>query len=169
MGEKEEVREQLRRRLDFVSFARMHFISALHGSGVGDIFGSIDEAYGFAMKKWPTNNLTRLLEDVVADHQPPMVRGHRIKLRYAHQGGSNPPVIVIHGNQTSALPGSYKRYLENKFTKVLAIKGTPLRFEFRSSDNPFKDKKNELSKRQQMKKVRFKQHLQKQKKKAKKK
>ncbi|MEH6577494.1 MAG: ribosome biogenesis GTPase Der [Amphritea sp.] len=167
--EKEEVREQLRRRLDFVSFARMHFISALHGSGVGDIFGSIDEAYGFAMKKWPTNNLTRLLEDIVADHQPPMVRGHRIKLRYAHQGGSNPPVIVIHGNQTSALPGSYKRYLENKFTKVLAIKGTPLRFEFRSSDNPFKDKKNELSKRQQMKKVRFKQHLQKQKKKAKKK
>ncbi len=166
--EKEEVREQLRRRLDFVSFARMHFISALHGSGVGELYTSIDEAYEFAMMKWATNKLTRLLEDIVADHQPPMVRGHRIKLRYAHQGGSNPPVIVIHGNQTAELPNSYKRYLENKFTKVLGIKGTPLRFEFRSSDNPFKDKKNELTKRQQMKKLRYKQHLSKQKKKSKK-
>ena len=167
--QKEEVREQLRRRLDFVSFARMHFISALHGSGVGELYGSIDEAYEFAMTKWPTNKLTRLLEDIVADHQPPMVRGHRIKLRYAHQGGSNPPVIVIHGNQTSELQNSYKRYLENKFTKVLGIKGTPLRFEFKSGDNPFKDKKNELTKRQQMKKLRYKQHLAKQKKKSKKK
>ena len=166
--EKEEVREQLRRRLEFVSFARMHFISALHGSGVGDLFGSIDEAYEFAMTKWATNKLTRLLEDIVADHQPPMVRGNRIKLRYAHQGGSNPPVIVIHGNQTNELPGSYKRYLENKFTKVLGIKGTPLRFEFKSSDNPFKDKKNVLTKRQQMKKLRQKLHNDKMKKKGKK-
>ena len=166
--EKETVRDQLRRRLDFVSFARMHFISALHGSGVGELYTSIDEAYDFAMMKWATNKLTRLLEDIVADHQPPMVRGHRIKLRYAHQGGSNPPLIVIHGNQTAELPNSYKRYLENKFTKVLGIKGTPLRFEFRSSDNPFKDKKNELTKRQQMKKLRYKQHLAKQKKKSKK-
>ena len=166
--EKEEVREQLRRRLEFVSFARMHFISALHGSGVGNLFASVDEAYGFAMTKWATNKLTRLLEDIVADHQPPMVNGNRIKLRYAHQGGSNPPIIVIHGNQTSALPGSYKRYLENKFTKVLGIKGTPLRFEFKSSENPFKDKKNELTKRQVMKKLRQKLHNDKQKKKGRK-
>lgn len=166
--QKEEVREQLRRRLDFVSFARMHFISALHGSGVGNLFESVDEAYEFAMTKWPTNKLTRLLEDVVADHQPPMVRGNRIKLRYAHQGGSNPPVIVIHGNQTNELPGSYKRYLENKFTKVLGIKGTPLRFEFKSSENPFKDKKNVLTKRQQMKKLRQKLHNDKMKKRSKK-
>ena len=166
--EKEVVREQLRRRLEFVSFARMHFISALHGSGVGNLFSSVDEAYGFAMKKWPTNKLTRMLEDIVADHQPPLVNGNRIKLRYAHQGGSNPPVIVIHGNQTNSLPGSYKRYLENKFTKVLGIKGTPLRFEFKSSENPFKDKKNELSKRQVMKKLRQKLHNDKQKKKGKK-
>jgi GTP-binding protein len=165
---KEVVREQLRRRLEFVSFARMHFISALHGSGVGNLFSSVDEAYGFAMKKWPTNKLTRMLEDIVADHQPPLVNGNRIKLRYAHQGGSNPPVIVIHGNQTNSLPGSYKRYLENKFTKVLGIKGTPLRFEFKSSENPFKDKKNELSKRQVMKKLRQKLHNDKQKKKGKK-
>ncbi|WP_290701573.1 ribosome biogenesis GTPase Der [Amphritea sp.] len=166
--DKEVVREQLRRRLEFVSFARMHFISALHGSGVGNLFGSVDEAYGFAMMKWPTNKLTRMLEDIVADHQPPLVNGNRIKLRYAHQGGSNPPVIVIHGNQTNSLPGSYKRYLENKFTKVLGIKGTPLRFEFKSSENPFKDKKNELSKRQVMKKLRQKLHNDKQKKKGKK-
>jgi len=167
--EKEEVREQLRRRLEFVSFARMHFISALHGSGVGNLFVSVDEAYGFAMTKWATNKLTRLLEDIVADHQPPMVNGNRIKLRYAHQGVSNPPIIVIHVNQTNSLPGSYKRYLENKFTKVLGIKGTPLRFEFKSSDNPFKDKKNELSKRQVMKKLRQKLHNDKQKKKGRKK
>ncbi|RTE66525.1 ribosome biogenesis GTPase Der [Amphritea opalescens] len=167
--EKEEVREQLRRRLEFVSFARMHFISALHGSGVGNLFVSVDEAYGFAMTKWATNKLTRLLEDIVADHQPPMVNGNRIKLRYAHQGGSNPPIIVIHGNQTNSLPGSYKRYLENKFTKILGIKGTPLRFEFKSSANPFKDKKNELSKRQVMKKLRQKLHNDKQKKKGRKK
>ncbi len=166
--EKEEVREQLRRRLEFVSFARMHFISALHGSGVGNLFASVDEAYGFAMTKWATNKLTRLLEDIVADHQPPMVNGNRIKLRYAHQGGSNPPIIVIHGNQTRSLPGSYKRYLENKFTSVLGIKGTPLRFEFKSSENPFKDKKNELTKRQVMKKLRQKLHNDKQKKKGKK-
>ncbi|MBN0989138.1 ribosome biogenesis GTPase Der [Amphritea pacifica] len=166
--EKEAVREQLRRRLEFVSFARMHFISALHGSGVGNLFASVDEAYGFAMAKWATNKLTRLLEDIVADHQPPMVNGNRIKLRYAHQGGSNPPIIVIHGNQTRSLPGSYKRYLENKFTSVLGIKGTPLRFEFKSSENPFKDKKNELTKRQVMKKLRQKMHNDKQKKKGRK-
>lgn len=167
--QKERVREQIRRKLEFAGFARMHFISALHGSGVGDMYASIDEAYDSAMEKWSTSMLTRLLEDMVADHQPPMVSGRRIKLRYAHQGGSNPPIIVVHGNQTDSLPGSYKRYLENKFTSVLAIKGTPVRFEFRTGGNPYEGKKNLLTPRQQAKKERQSRHIQDLKKQARKK
>jgi len=157
--QKEKVKEQIQRRLEFVSFARFHFISALHGSGVGKMYESVDEAYDCAMSKWATNFLTRLLEDVVADHQPPAINGRRIKLRYAHQGGSNPPIIVVHGNQVDALPTSYKRYLENKFTKVLKIRGTPIRFEFRGGDNPFAGKKNQLTTRQLAKKERFRDHI----------
>ncbi|WP_067869893.1 ribosome biogenesis GTPase Der [Neptuniibacter marinus] len=157
--EKEEVKEQIERKLEFAEFARMHFISALHGSGVGNMYDSVEEAYDCAMAKWSTSKLTRLLEDIVADHQPPAINNRRIKLRYAHQGGSNPPIIVIHGNQTKSLPGSYKRYLENKFIKVLAIKGTPIRFEFKSSDNPFEGKVNPLSSRQLAKKERFRDHV----------
>lgn len=157
--QKENVRNQIRRKLEFAGFARMHFISALHGSGVGDLYGSIDEAYDCAMQKWSTNSLTRLLEDMVADHQPPMVGGRRIKLRYAHQGGSNPPIIVVHGNKTDDLPGSYKRYLENKFVSVLGIKGTPVRFEFRTGENPFEGKRNILTPRQVAKKERQQRHV----------
>lgn len=157
--EKDEVKEQIERKLEFADFARMHFISALHGSGVGNMYDSVEEAYDCAMAKWSTSKLTRLLEDIVADHQPPAINNRRIKLRYAHQGGSNPPIIVIHGNQTKSLPGSYKRYLENKFIKVLAIKGTPIRFEFKSSENPFEGKVNPLSSRQLAKKERFRDHV----------
>ena len=137
-----DVKKQVERKLEFAAFARFHFISALHGSGVGDLYISVNEAFDSAMAKWSTNQLTRLLEDVVADHQPPAVNNRRIKLRYAHQGGSNPPIIVVHGNQTDALPGSYKRYLENRFTKYLKVRGTPIRFEFRTGDNPFAGRKN---------------------------
>lgn len=157
--EKDEVRREIERRMEFAEFAQFHYISALHGSGVGDLYPSVHEAYDSAMAKWPTNRLTRLLEDMVADHQPPMVNGRRIKLRYAHQGGSNPPLIVVHGNQTNSLPSSYKRYLENKFIKVLSIKGTPVRFEFRSGDNPFEGRENKLTTRQLAKKERFRDHI----------
>ncbi|RAU16543.1 ribosome biogenesis GTPase Der [Nitrincola tibetensis] len=165
---KEKVREQIRRRLEFVAFARMHFISAKHGTGVGDLYGSIHEAFDSAMAKWTTNKLTRLLEDIVADHQPPSVHTHRIKLRYAHQGGSNPPIIVVHGNQTDSLPISYKRYLENRFVKLLKIRGTPMRFEFKTGDNPFAGKRNLLTARQKAKKERNKEHIKALKKQAKK-
>ncbi|UTW11795.1 ribosome biogenesis GTPase Der [Marinobacterium rhizophilum] len=158
--QKLKVKEQIQRRLEFVDFARFHFISALHGSGVGEMYRSVDEAYASAMAKWPTNRLTRLLEDVVAEHQPPMVNGRRIKMRYAHQGGSNPPIIVVHGNQLDNLPASYKRYLQNKFRQVLGIKGTPVRFEFRVGDNPFEGRQNQLTPRQLAKKQRFKLHVQ---------
>ncbi|HSG04628.1 MAG TPA: ribosome biogenesis GTPase Der [Marinobacterium sp.] len=156
---KDKVKGQVERRLEFASFARFHFISAKHGTGVGDLYRSVNEAYGFAFKKWSTNALTKLLEDVVADHQPPVVKNRRIKLRYAHQGGSNPPIIVVHGNQTDSLPGSYKRYLENRFLKVLKVRGTPLRFEFRTGDNPFSGKVNRLTPRQLAKKERNRQHI----------
>jgi GTP-binding protein len=158
--QKLKVKEQIQRRLEFVDFARFHFISALHGSGVGEMYRSVDEAYASAMAKWPTNRLTRLLEDVVSEHQPPMVNGRRIKMRYAHQGGSNPPIIVVHGNQLDNLPASYKRYLQNKFRQVLGIRGTPVRFEFRMGDNPFEGRKNQLTARQLAKKQRFKLHVQ---------
>jgi len=107
------------------------------------------------MAKWPTNRLTAILQDAVAQHQPPLVQGRRIKLRYAHQGGSNPPVIVVHGNQTDSLPGAYKRYLENTFRKVLQVNGSPIRFEFISSENPFAERAKKgarLTPRQKVKK-----------------
>lgn len=150
--DRDKVKEQVRRRLDFLDYADKHYISALHGSGVGVIYDSVNACYQAAMAKWPTNRLTAILEDAIAQHQPPMVHGRRIKLRYAHQGGSNPPVIVVHGNQTNALPGAYKRYLENTFRKVLAVTGSPIRFEFRSSENPFAHKVDRMTPRQKVKK-----------------
>ncbi|MFC1748212.1 ribosome biogenesis GTPase Der [Pseudomonadota bacterium] len=134
---RERMKSELERRLPFLDFAEMHFISALHGSGVGLLFNSVDAAYKAAMMDISTPDLTRILEDAVSQHQPPLVRGRRIKLRYAHQGGKNPPIIVIHGTQTDSVPGSYKRYLTNIFRKVFKLHGTPIRIEFRSSDNPF--------------------------------
>ncbi|MGO1461664.1 MAG: ribosome biogenesis GTPase Der [Marinobacter sp.] len=146
-----KVKEQIKRRLDFLDYADKHYISALHGSGVGVMYDSVQACYESAMAKWPTNYLTTILEDAISQHQPPMVRGRRIKLRYAHQGGSNPPVVVVHGNQTAALPGSYKRYLENTFRKVLRVTGSPIRFEFRSSENPFAGKVDRKTPRQKVK------------------
>ena len=166
--DKGQVRHQLETRLDFASFARIHFISALHGTGVGDLYKSVEEAHTCAFTKWSTNKLTTLLEDAVLDHQPPMVHGRRVKMRYAHLGGSNPPLFIVHGNQTTSLPNSYKRYLENKFIKVLKIRGTPVRFEFRTGDNPYEGKKNQLNARQISKKARLMKHVKKQKNKAKK-
>ena len=166
--DKEAVRHQLESRLDFASFARIHFISALHGSGVGNLYKSVEEAHACAFTKWSTNKLTTLLEDAVQDHQPPMVNGRRVKMRYAHLGGSNPPLFIVHGNMTSSLPNSYKRYLENKFIKVLKIRGTPVRFEFRTGDNPYEGNRNQLTARQISKKARLMKHVKKQKNKAKK-
>lgn len=145
------VKDQVRRRLEFLDYADKHYISALHGSGVGVMYDSVQAGYESAMAKWPTNRLTAILQDAISQHQPPVVRGRRIKLRYAHQGGSNPPVIVVHGNQTSALPGAYKRYLENTFRKVLNVTGSPIRFEFRSSENPYAGKVDRLTPRQRVK------------------
>ena len=145
--DRQRVKDEIDRRFTFLNYAEMHFISALHGTGVGHLYESVDQAYDSAMAKWQTNTLTRIMEDAVASHQPPMVRGRRPKLRYAHQGGSNPPVIVVHGNLTAQLADAYKRYLANTFRRVLEIKGTPIRFEFRQGDNPFSEKTQEVKHR----------------------
>lgn len=155
------VERELDRRLVFVRYARVHFISALHGSGVGNLFTSIDEAYRSATRKLSTPKLTQMLEDAVEAHQPPAVIGRRIKLRYAHAGGSNPPIIVIHGNQTEALPASYQRYLSNYFRDALSMVGTPIRVELRSGENPYKDKKNTLTPRQVKRRKRLIRHVKK--------
>lgn len=139
--QREQNRRTLERRLDFVSFAARHFISARHGTGVGELMASVDQAYASACRDFNTRYLTDLLEEAVFKHNPPLHHGRRIKLRYAHQGGRNPPVIVIHGNQTQYLPDAYLRYLTNFFISRLKLKGTPLRIELKSGKNPFADKK----------------------------
>jgi len=153
--QKEKVRHDLEIKLPFLNFARIHHISALHGTGVGELFGSVRKAYESAMRKLSTPQLTKLLEDMVATHQPPIVKGRRIKLRYAHQGGKNPPLIVIHGNQLDSVPDSYKRYLENGYRKYLRLEGTPIRIEFKGGENPFAGKRNTLTPRQMHKRKRL--------------
>jgi GTP-binding protein len=135
--QKDRIKSDIRRRFSFVDFAAIHFISAKYGTGVGDLYKSIHAAYDSAKRQLSTNVLTRVLQDACVDHSPPMVNNRRIKLRYAHAGGQNPPIIVIHGKQTEKLPESYKRYLEKTFRTVLKLEGTPIRIELRSDDNPF--------------------------------
>ncbi|RXJ73128.1 ribosome biogenesis GTPase Der [Veronia nyctiphanis] len=142
---KDRVKSELDRRLGFVDFARIHFISALHGTGVGHLFESIQEAYKSATQRVGTSMLTRIMKMAQDDHQPPMIRGRRVKLKYAHAGGYNPPIVVVHGNMVKELPDSYKRYLMNYFRKSLEIIGTPIRIQFQSSDNPFENKKEKLT------------------------
>ncbi|WP_305405802.1 ribosome biogenesis GTPase Der [Photobacterium leiognathi] len=142
---KERVKSELDRRLGFVDFARIHFISALHGTGVGHLYESVIEAYQSATKRISTSLLTRIMQMAQDDHQPPMIRGRRVKLKYAHAGGYNPPIIVVHGNQVNELPGSYKRYLMNYYRKSLEMMGTPIRIQFQNSENPFETKKQKLT------------------------
>ncbi|MCG9574940.1 ribosome biogenesis GTPase Der [Vibrio tubiashii] len=155
MDVKEHVKKELDRRLGFVDFARIHFISALHGTGVGHLFESVQEAYKSATTRVGTSVLTRIMKMATDDHQPPLVRGRRVKLKYAHAGGYNPPIVVIHGNQVNELPDSYKRYLMNYYRKSLEIMGTPIRIQFQSSDNPFEGKSNKMTMSQERKRKRL--------------
>ncbi|MGB5397243.1 MAG: ribosome biogenesis GTPase Der [Gammaproteobacteria bacterium] len=157
--QKQQIKDGIDKQLGFINFAEVFFISALHGSNVGKLYAAIDRAYAAAMLDMSTPELTRLLEKAVEAHQPPLVRGRRIKLRYAHQGGSNPPRIIIHGNQTQLMPPSYERYLMNYFRQALNSVGTPIKIEFKSGDNPFADRKNVLTKRQQSKRQRMVHHI----------
>ena len=143
-----ELRRELDRRLPFLTFADIHFVSALHGSNIIDLLRSATRAARAAVADLPTPRLNDVLKAAVQAHPPPVVRRSRVKLSYAHQGGKRPPVIVVHGNQTARLPGSYRRYLVNCFRKAFRLKGTPIRLELRTTENPYAGKRNKLTPRQ---------------------
>lgn len=138
--DREEARRAIDTRLPFLDYVPVHFISALHGSGLKELMAQVDRVHASSMCEMPTPELNRLLEQAVARHAPPAILGRRIKLRYAHQGGRNPPRIVIHGNQTQKLNEPYRRYLINRIREHFKLVGVPLALEFRNSDNPYAGK-----------------------------
>lgn len=145
--QKRIVQDDIERRFAFASFVKVHLISAKYGNGVGNLYPSIHKAFQASMTKVSTSRLTQVLQDAVDSHAPPMVGGRRIKLRYAHMGGHNPPVFVIHGNQVTKIPKDYQRYLENVFRKVFNLQGTPITMEFKQGENPYAGRKNKVSDR----------------------
>jgi len=147
-SERGALRREIERKLPFLDFVERHNISAKHGSNIYDLLESAVRGADCAWREMPTSQLTQVLIDAVAEHPPPLVRGRRIKLSYAHQGGRNPPVVVVHGNQTDRLPLSYRRYLINRIRKVFRLSGTPIRLELVSSRNPYAGKRNRLTPRQ---------------------
>jgi GTP-binding protein len=151
-----QVLSTMDRRLQYVPWARQIRLSALHGSGLKELVKAVKEAWRSATIDMPTPELTRVLQKAWEAHQPPMSQGRTSRLRFAHSGGNLPPRIIIHGNRTDAIPASYKRYLENVFIRHFKLRGTPLRIDFRSGSNPFKDKKNKLTPRQLAKRKRLK-------------
>ncbi|CAJ0992221.1 ribosome biogenesis GTPase Der [Pantoea sp. Nvir] len=158
---KEKVKKTLDYRLGFMNFAYIHFISALYGNGVSGLFKSANVAYDCSIKRVNTSMLTRIMHMATENYQPPIIRGRRVKMKYAHAGGYNPPVVVIHGNQVQDLPDSYKRYLINYYRRSLNLMGTPIRIFFKESDNPFADRRNLLTPTQKRKRKRFILHLKK--------
>lgn len=148
--QKDRMKREIERRFPFLGFARTHFISAKESTGVGGVFRSVDKAYESACATLTTSRLNRELERAIEKTAPPLVHGRRIKLKFAHQGGKNPPRIIIHGNQVESVPDHYRRYLANSFRKSFKLEGTPVVIEFRASENPFADrkpKKKQTSKR----------------------
>jgi GTP-binding protein len=143
-----EIEGQVRRRLPFVSFARISYVSALHGSGIDGLLRDALDAYRAAGQTFSTPRLNEILARAVTAHAPPIVAGRRLRLRYAHQGGRYPPLIVIHGGRAERVPDRYQRYLANAFRQALKLEGAPLRLEFRSTENPFAGRRNVLTRRQ---------------------
>ncbi|HEY3518573.1 MAG TPA: ribosome biogenesis GTPase Der [Gammaproteobacteria bacterium] len=146
--ERRFVEREVDRKLDFVPYASQHYISALHGSGIAELIKAALVGYKNAGVELATPRLTRVLEDATQVNPPPLVRGRQVRLRYAHQGGRYPPLIVVHGTQAQRLPDHYKRYLENAFREALRLKGTPVRVELRTTENPFAGRRNTLTPRQ---------------------
>lgn len=153
---KKQVKSELDRRLQYVTWAQIITLSALHGSGIQELMRAVKTAWRSALMDFSTPELTRVLAQAFDAHQPPMKLGRTAKLRYAHAGGKLPPRIIIHGSRTDTIPDGYRRYLVNKFIKHFKLKGTPLVIQFRDSDNPYKDRKNKLTRRQQEKRRRLK-------------
>lgn len=156
---KRQLKAQIETKLRFVDFAEKIPISALHGTGVGDLFDRVAVLYEQAQAQFSTAWLTRILQEAVERNPPPLVRGRRIRLKFAHQGGKNPPVIVIYGNQTKDIPAAYRRFLIHYFLQALGLKGTPIRVEFRASENPFAGRFNPLTERQIRKRRRLLKHV----------
>jgi len=161
--QRERVKYNLERKLHFIDYAAIKFISAKHGTGVGDLFPLIQKAWQSAIITVPTSRLNKILEMLYEKHPPPLTHGRRAKLRYIHQIGQNPPRFVIHGNQVNRLLDSYKRYIANRLRKALELTGTPIKLTFEQSENPFKDKRNKLTPHQEKKRQRMRQHVQKKK------
>jgi GTP-binding protein len=139
--QRDMVKSDIERKLHFLSFAKRHYISALNGNGVANVLKSVDEAYAAAMAKLSTPKLTRALIASIAKQAPPKSGRFTPKMRYAHQGGSNPPLIVIHGSGLDKVPDSYSRYLERTFCEIFKLQGTPMRIQYKSSKNPFEGSK----------------------------
>jgi GTP-binding protein len=156
---RERVVEQLDRKLVFVPWAEQVFISARHGSGIGELMAAITRAHASAVKVFSTHELTEAVTLAFTSYQPPLVQGRVAKLRYAHQGGRLPPRIVLHGNRLSTLPDSYQRYLENFLRKHYRLVGTPIKLDFREGENPFAGRRNTLTESQQRKRRRLLRHV----------
>ncbi|MEM9301128.1 MAG: ribosome biogenesis GTPase Der [Pseudomonadota bacterium] len=154
--QRDTVRRELDRRLTFVPYAEQVFISALHGSGLGEMMDAVEAAYDASHQQLSTKRLTEILQGAYDAHQPPMVHGRTAKLRYAHLGGNVPLRIVIHGTRVHTIPDSYRRYLAGVFRKRLQLVGTPILLDLRQSENPFKGRRNQLSGRQLAKRKRLK-------------
>ncbi|MEM7610221.1 MAG: ribosome biogenesis GTPase Der [Pseudomonadota bacterium] len=156
---RKKLRDGLEMKLAFSDFAPTHFISALHGTAVGKLLPEVDKVHRAACRELGTSELTQALEGAVTAHPPPLSRGRRPRLRYAHQGGRNPPIIVIHGNQTERLAPSYRRYLINYFRKAFKLRGTPVRLQLKTGKNPFEGRRNKLTPRQQARRKRLMKHV----------
>ena len=153
--QKSTIKRQLDRKTGFVDYACLHHISALYGTGVGKLFDSIDKIIQSQQKDINSSTITGFLQDAITANPPPLVRGRRIKLKYAHLGGYDPLRIIIHGNQTQNVPANYQRYLSNYFRKRMKLIGTPVFIEFKHGDNPYKTSRNTLTKRQVRKRQRI--------------
>ena len=153
--QKSEVKRKLDIKLSFVNYATVHFISALHGSGVGKLFSPIKKSYENAGGRFPTSLLNRILEQANNTHQPPPVAGKRMRLKFVNQSDVFPPTLIFHGNHVQNVPNSYERFLKNFFITALKLTNTPIKIQYKSGENPFKDKKNILSARQIQKKKRL--------------
>ena len=151
----QDLQRSIDRKLRFVNFLDIHHVSALNGTNIGAALSSAIKAADVALKSISTPELSQFIEHLVETNPPPAIQGRRIKLKYAHQGGSQPPIFIIYGNQTHKLPKSYERFLINQIRQNFKFWGTPIRLEFKNSNNPFSDKKNKLSPRQWRKRKRI--------------
>jgi GTP-binding protein len=156
--ERRLVKSEVERKLAFLGWVTVHYTSALEGTGLRRLFASVDKAWRSASRRMSTPELNQVLARALKRNPPPVVRGRRIKLRYAHQGGSSPPLIVIHGNQTDRVPDNYRRYLARVFRESLKLHGTPIRLQFMGGENPYKGRRNVITPRQQRRRKRLMKH-----------